>query len=115
MISNTFRTIGQRLKKARESLGLTQEQVAQYLGENRVQISYYETGRREIDMETLIKLADLYGYSRAYFVEENPVEFPAFTVLRAEGLAEEDLDTIAMVNRFAKNLHYINSLLGGRS
>ena len=54
--------IGVRLKEARTRAGFTQEQVAAALNIARGQISYYENGHREIDLTTLMKLADL-GYS----------------------------------------------------
>lgn len=114
MSTDVYKAIGMRLKSTRESLGYTQDQVAQHLGINRVQLSYYENGKREIDMDTLIKLADLYGYSRAYFVQGGEPE-PATLSLRAQEFKAEDLNTVAMVNRFAKNLSYLKSLLEGTS
>ena len=111
MGTNLFAEVGKRLKDARESRGFTQEQIEKYLNINRVQLSYYETGKREIGMSTLIKLADLYGYSTAYFLGDTETEMPAAISFRAEGIAEEDFETIALVHRFTKNLKYMNSLL----
>lgn len=115
MSADVYQAIGERLKGAREALGLSQAQVAQHLGVNRVQISYYENGKREIDMDTLIKLADLYGYSRAYFLGDGEAAEPAALAMRAQELMAEGLHAIAMVNRFAKNLSYLNALLEEKS
>jgi len=59
---NPYRTIGQRLQRARERAGLTQPQVAKYLGVKREQVSQLENGHRKVDVITLTKLAGLYGY-----------------------------------------------------
>lgn len=51
------------LKILRTSNGLTQKQVANYLKINQYNLSDYETGRAKPDIDTLIKLADLYEVS----------------------------------------------------
>ena len=40
---------------------MTQEEVAEELHVKRVNLSNYETGRHEPDLETLAQLANLYG------------------------------------------------------
>ena len=52
-----------RLKRARKSYGFTQDEVAKELMMNRVNLSRYETGVNEPDMETIAQLADFYGVS----------------------------------------------------
>jgi transcriptional regulator with XRE-family HTH domain len=104
--------IGQRLKEARERIGLTQEQAAGALGILREQLSYYENGRREIDVVSLAKLADLYGYALNYFLEKSENSQPElFLAFRADEVNPEDLPTIAWVQRFTRNLHELNDLL----
>lgn len=49
-----------RLREMRLQAGLTQEQVAQYIGKEPNAISRYENGAREVGAEILIKLAELY-------------------------------------------------------
>jgi len=66
MANLTYELIGKRLKAARKTMGLKQEQVANFLGVPREYISYYENGTRPIDTISLNKLADLYGYSLSY-------------------------------------------------
>ena len=51
------------LKKVRKEKGLTQEQIAEYLGTTRQQIIKYETGKQEMTVGRFIKLADLYKVS----------------------------------------------------
>jgi transcriptional regulator with XRE-family HTH domain len=108
----SYEKIGQRLKEARDRVGLTQEQTANALGILREQLSYYENGRREIDVVSLAKLADLYGYSINYFLEK--LEHPKEEILlafRADQFAPEDLPTIAWVQRFTRNLNDLNHIL----
>ena len=108
----TYELIGKRLKEAREQVGLTQEQAARAIGLVREQLSYYETGRREIDLLSLEKLANLYGYTLSYFLEEEPQTEKELTLaFRAEEIAEEDLEAMAWVQRFIRNLAELDHLL----
>ena len=52
--------IGDKLRKARQALGQTQEQVAQAVGVSRQTISNWETGRSLPDVLSVIRLSDLY-------------------------------------------------------
>ena len=63
-----------RLKFLREKKGISQVRLAIELNLNQNSISRYETGAREADYETLIKLADYFGVSIDYLLErtDNP-------------------------------------------
>jgi len=54
-------TIHERLRQLRQTSGLTQEQVAGQIGLTRQALSSYESGRTRPDIETLMKLAEIYG------------------------------------------------------
>ena len=54
-------TISQNLKDLRRLSGLTQEQVAEKVGLTRQAISSYESGRTQPDLDTLARLAEVYG------------------------------------------------------
>lgn len=58
-----------RLKTARESIGLTQQQVADWLGVRRPAIAEIEAGTRAVKSEELVRLAALYGRSLSWLVE----------------------------------------------
>jgi transcriptional regulator with XRE-family HTH domain len=108
------KTIGKRLQSVRESVGFTQEQVAEYLGTKREMISYIETGARPVSTLTLRRLADLYGYKFSYFVDESvkdagPQVSMAF---RVSDLSDSDLPIIAQVKKIARNLDNLYHLLG---
>ncbi|MFS0723918.1 helix-turn-helix domain-containing protein [Paenibacillus sp. 1P07SE] len=59
---------GRRIAQLREQQGWTQEQTATLLGISRAALSHYEKNRREPDMETLSKFADLFKVSIDYLV-----------------------------------------------
>lgn len=58
-----------RLKDAREELGLTQQQVADWLAVRRPAIAEIETGARAVKSDELARLATLYGRSINWLVE----------------------------------------------
>ena len=64
--------LGQRLKRAREAIGLTQQRVAEQVGLTRVAISQIESGQRMVSSLELTSLARLYGRDIASFLEETP-------------------------------------------
>ena len=65
--------IAVRLRWAREQAGLSQGQVAQHLKVHRPTISQIEAGDRNVRIEELDQLADLYGVSREWLVDGDQV------------------------------------------
>jgi transcriptional regulator with XRE-family HTH domain len=63
-------SLGQRLKEAREYLGLSQEFVADQLGVPRASVSAMETGRRKVSSLELKQLARLYKQTVQFFYGE---------------------------------------------
>ena len=63
-----------RLKQLRRQRGISQLKLAMDLGLNQNSISRYESGEREADYQTLIRLADYFNVSVDYLLErpENP-------------------------------------------
>lgn len=57
------KNLSERLLKAREMSKFTQTEVSKETGLNRNNISRYETGDREPDVETIGVLAEFYGVS----------------------------------------------------
>lgn len=55
-----YETFPEKLKEARNKTGYTQKQVADELRIPRVNITNYETGRTQPDIETLCRLIDFY-------------------------------------------------------
>lgn len=60
-MTTTHIEIGERLRQARESAGLSQGQAAKLLGLHRPSISEMEAGRRKVSADELLQLARIYG------------------------------------------------------
>lgn len=58
----------EKMEELRKRQGLTQAQVAEVLGMSQQQYQLYESGKREILLHLMIKLADFYGVSMDYIV-----------------------------------------------
>ena len=58
----------ERLKECRLECGLTQLQVAQYLGVTLPAVCQYEKGSRELSLELLVKLCKLFNVSADYLL-----------------------------------------------
>ncbi|MBK0110967.1 MULTISPECIES: helix-turn-helix domain-containing protein [unclassified Delftia] len=98
--------LGQRLRAAREYVGLSQEEVAFALSISRPAVGNIEAGARKVDAFELSKLSDLYGRTVDYFLTGNaPADNTriAFLARATQGLSESDLDELA---RFASFLKY---------
>ena len=54
------------LKIARQKAKKTQEEVAEYMETNQVQISKWECGKQDITLHKALKLAELYNVSLDY-------------------------------------------------
>lgn len=63
------KSLGERLRIAREEAGLTQKELAARLGLTQATISRFETGERGIEVAELIVLARLYAKNPAWFLE----------------------------------------------
>lgn len=59
---------GNRLKQLRKNNNKTQEDISKILGISRGAYSHIENGRNEPDMETIVKLANIFGDSTDYLL-----------------------------------------------
>ena len=57
-----------RLKELREENGLSQKEVADFLSVKQNTYSQYETGKRQLPIDVLIKLAKFYKASTDYIL-----------------------------------------------
>lgn len=109
----TLERIGEKLKDARTKSGLTQAQVENLIGVNKSQLSYFETGKREINITLLEKLSVLYGYSLNYFLENSNFKEPDTQIaFRGEELNDKDLEVVAWSKLFLENLCLMNQIKG---
>lgn len=67
-----------RIRDLREDNDLTQQQVANYLNIRQNTYSQYETGSRQIPLEIIIALANLYKTSTDYLlgITDNKIPYP---------------------------------------
>ncbi len=101
---------GNKLKLAREALGLTQEKVAEYLGLGPRYISDIERNKTKGSIDTLIKLCNIYNITPndllneyIYFdVKTNSIELSAFYSLSMEN-QQIILDLIKFYNQREKH------------
>jgi transcriptional regulator with XRE-family HTH domain len=70
------KSLGERLREAREYLGFSQEEVANFLGIARSAMSNIEAGQRKVDALELKKLAGLYKRPPDHFTGDEPVGEP---------------------------------------
>ena len=105
-------TIGNNIKKFREFKGLSQDQVSEFLGINRVTLSNFETGAKLPDLNTLNKISDLFGIELDSLLEENVdlVELDTSFAFRTESLSPEDLVQISLFHKIVKNYLKIQAI-----
>ena len=100
--------LAQRLREAREYLGLSQEVVAAKLDIPRPAISAIESGKRRVSSLELKQFATLYRRSVTYFLgteEEPPVqeEFLGALFRATQPLSDTDRDQVLRFAEFLRN------------
>ena len=61
----------EKLRQCREQLGLSQEDIAERLQITRQAVSKWERGINEPDIETIIRLSDIYGVTIDHLLRED--------------------------------------------
>ena len=59
-----------RLKQLRKNYNLSQKEISKFLEISSSQYSFYESGKRQIPIHLLLKLAKFYNTSLDYLVED---------------------------------------------
>ncbi|UNP30067.1 helix-turn-helix domain-containing protein [Lysobacter gummosus] len=100
--------MAERLRLAREYVGLTQEDVAGALGISRPAVTKIESGARKVESTELSILARLYRRTMEYLLtgKEPAPKGPeqlAFLARAIKGLSERDLDEVARFAEFLKH------------
>ncbi len=96
--------LAERLREAREYLGLSQQFVADHTAISRVAISAIENGKRKVEALELAALAGLYQYPVTYFLEgalDEPASVRALA-REATGLTERDREEVLRFAQFVK-------------
>ena len=105
--------IESNIKKLREANGFTQEQLADYLNVSRSAYSSYETGDRNISLQSMEKLAKLFGCKTSILYSENSPEMKDILAcaFRVDNLSAKDIKEIANFKDVVMNYLKINRLL----
>jgi len=104
---------GRGFKELREGSNLTQVQIANFLNVDQSYISKFEKGERKLSVDILEKMCNLFGCNIKYFEDEDEKYTPMSIAFRSSNLQNEDLETIAAINKVAINIRFINLMLEG--
>ena len=104
-------TIYEKLKMMREKAGLRQGQIADYLGVTQTFISKVENGERNLTVDQLESVVNLYGYSLAAFTDLEEDVHPIQFAFRAQDVSQEDLRIIADIGKIAINSRFMAKAL----
>ena len=103
------KALGERLRIAREYVGLKQDEVARYLSIPRSALSHIETGQRRVDALELSRMARLYQRPLSWFTSEVappetdlPAEI-AHVARAAATLSSQDRQELARFADFLKS------------
>ena len=100
-----------RFKELRESGNLTQAQIASFLNIDQSYVSKFEKGERKLSVDIVEKMCNLFGCTLKYFESEDEKYTPMSIAFRSNSLQNEDLETIAAINKVALNIRFINLML----
>lgn len=100
------------MKLLREKFGYVQEDIAGFLGIPRELISMYETGEREMPVEVMERLSDLFCIDEEAFFAPTPEEAMAEVAFafRRDEIDPQDLKEIAAFGKIVKNYLKIKRL-----
>lgn len=104
--------IGKNIAFFRKANNMTQESLSEYLGINRAELSYYETGERNPPLNILNKLSDLFQIELIELLEMQEEDRKEREVLsfRAEGLSKEGYKAIGDFGKVVKNYLKMNRI-----
>lgn len=97
--------IGDNIKSYRKTLGFTQNDLAKFLKVSGTMITYYEQGTRDINMDNLQKLANLFNIELSDLLEENEhiINLNSAVAFKKDSLTKNDLSAIAEFRKIVKN------------
>jgi Zn-dependent peptidase ImmA (M78 family)/DNA-binding XRE family transcriptional regulator len=92
--------LGERLRVARSTAGLTQDQAAKQLQVARTTMVAIERGERQVKPEELIALAALYGITTSALLRETAVHVDLVAQFRRSPTGGDDQDSIEVMKLF---------------
>jgi len=97
-------SLGTNLRKCRESKGLTQKEMAEIFDISKSNISKYESGDVEPNVETLIKYADYFRVSIDYLLDRG--NYNATAVAALLGYEGADEKAVTFPNKLANQIDF---------
>lgn len=105
-----YRIVGTKIRKLREQMELTQNELAQSVGLSSEFISLLELGRRTPSLESLCRIADFLNKDIAYFMAEKEESFPL--LLKAEGLDEKARRVLKRFQKYCQDYSQLEDWTG---
>jgi transcriptional regulator with XRE-family HTH domain len=102
-------SLGRRIKQIRESLGLSQQTLAEKLGVSRPSISQIENGERRVCAEELQRLAGIFNLSVDALLD--PGREPQIVIKESRAAYEAEAAPRMRINVPQKNLHKFREVL----
>lgn len=103
--------LGKRLKQLRDEFGFDQKEMGRKLNITSSAYGYYEQGRNEPPLETLVKIAEIFNVTTDYLlgrsdIRENPVYYTLsdkLTLTQAELLVVERMQENLLLKQLSEN------------
>lgn len=103
--------LGKRLKQLRDEFGFDQKEMGRKLNITSSAYGYYEQGRNEPPLETLVKIAEIFNVTTDYLlgrsdIRENPVYYTLsdkLTLTQAELLVVENMQENLLLKQLSEN------------
>lgn len=103
--------LGKRLKQLRDEFGFDQKEMGRKLNITSSAYGYYEQGRNEPPLETLVKIAEIFNVTTDYLlgrsdIRENPVYYTLsdkLTLTQAELLVIERMQENLLLKQLSEN------------
>lgn len=104
MLDDLYQTIGERIRRARESAGLSQQELAKRIGySSSATISHFESGERKISILDLQQIAQTLGLPTDYFLQnETPYQGIESFRLRAHAIRPAAREPVLAFLTFAQ-------------
>lgn len=109
MTTNIY--IGDRVKMLREKSGLSQNQIASFLGVDQSYISKCEANERQFNLDSLEKLSNLFGCTLTDLMNEESLPTTLSFAFRSNVIEKDDLVVITDINKIALNIYQMRKLL----
>lgn len=105
--------LAKNIKDFRTKIGLTQSDLAGYLGISREEVNYYENAKRTVPAHLIPKMADLFGVDEYdLFEEDNAINKANMAfAFRAKEINTDDLNSIAAFKKIALNYLKIQKVI----